>query len=144
MSNNTCIVVGVWHDEICQLILLFSLFLLLFMGPTALFDTIYGFHCIISTKRAFGLGWKWLKVKLCFRSFFFFFWFQQHYLIKSNVNSARMHCLWVLQILLFSHFFIKNGSHSTIYTFKNYFATVFLVSVKISSIQTDPNFYLYL
>ena len=79
-----------------------------------------------------------------FSFFFFFFWFQQHYLIKSNVNSARMHCLWVLQILLFSHFFIKNGSHSTIYTFKNYFATVFLVSVKISSIQTNPNFYLYL
>ena len=40
---------------------------------------------------------------------------------------------------------IKNGSHDTIYTFKNYFATVlsvfsfqFLVSVTISSIQTDP------
>ena len=25
----------------------FILFLLLFMGPTALFDTIYGFYCII-------------------------------------------------------------------------------------------------
>ena len=40
---------------------------------------------------------------------------------------------------------IKNGSHDTIHTFKNYFATVFLVfsfqfsvSVTISSIQTDP------
>ena len=40
---------------------------------------------------------------------------------------------------------IKNGSHGTIHTFKNYFATVFLdfgfqfsVSAKISSIQTDP------
>ena len=29
------------------------------------------------------------------------------------------------QISLFSNFFIKNGFHSTIYTFKNYFATVF-------------------
>ena len=38
---------------------------------------------------------------------------------------------------LFSNFFIKNGSHSTIYTFKKYFATVFLVSAKISCIQTD-------
>ena len=41
--------------------------------------------------------------------------------------------------------FIKNGSHGTIYTFKNYFATVFLVfsfqisiSAKISCIQIDP------
>ena len=32
----------------CQLILLFSLFLLLFMSPIALFDTIYGSHCTIS------------------------------------------------------------------------------------------------
>ena len=31
------------------------------------------------------------------------------------------------QIPLFSNFFIKNESHDTIHTFKNYFATVFLV-----------------
>ena len=36
-----------------------------------------------------------------------------------------MHYLWVSQTTLFSHFFIKNGSHGTIHTFKNYFATVF-------------------
>ena len=42
---------------------------------------------------------------------------------------------------------IKNGSHDTIHTVKNYFATVFLVfnfqfsvSVKISCIQTDPKY----
>ena len=29
--------------------------------------------------------------------------------------------------LFFSYFFIKNRSHGTIYTFKNYFTTVFLV-----------------
>ena len=28
------------------------------------------------------------------------------------------------QISIFSNFLIKNGSHGTIYTFKNYFATV--------------------
>ena len=33
---------------------------------------------------------------------------------------------------------IKNGSHNTIHTFKNYFAIVFLVFSKISCIQTDP------
>jgi len=36
-------------DEIYQLILLFSLFLLLFVSPTALFGTIHGFYCTIST-----------------------------------------------------------------------------------------------
>ena len=46
------------------------------------------------------------------------------------------------QISLFSNFFIKNGSHGTIYTFKNYFATVFFsfqfqFSV-FNCIQTDP------
>ena len=35
-------------DEICELILLFSLFLLLFISPTAFFGTIHGSHCIIS------------------------------------------------------------------------------------------------
>ena len=33
----------------CQIILLFSLFLQLFMSPTALFGTIHGSHCTIST-----------------------------------------------------------------------------------------------
>ena len=36
-----------------------------------------------------------------------------------------VHCLRDLQTSLFSNFFIKNGSHSIIYTFKNYFITVF-------------------
>ena len=51
------------------------------------------------------------------------------------VNSA-----WDPQISLFSNFFIKNGFHGTIHTFKNYFATVFSVFSfsKINSIQTDP------
>ena len=46
------------------------------------------------------------------------------------------------QISLFSNFFIKNESHDTIHTFKNYFATVFFnfqfqFSV-FNCIQTDP------
>ena len=44
------------------------------------------------------------------------------------------------QIPLFSNFFIKNGSHSTIYTFKNYFATVFSVLVfNFSKNKLNPN-----
>ena len=73
-----------------------------------------------------------------FLFFFFFFLVQPQQLTLSTVNSASVHCSRIPQITLFSHFFIKNGSHSTIYTFKNYFATVFSVSVKISSIQTHP------
>ena len=59
---------------------------------------------------------------------------------NSPVNSALVHCSRVSHTLIFSHFFIKNGPHDTIHTFKNYFATVFSVFSfsKISSIQTDP------
>ena len=73
--------------------------------------------------------------------FFFFFLLQPHLLTKSAVNRASMHCLQVPQITLFSNFFIKNGSHDIIYTFKNYFVTIFSVFSfsKISSIQTDPS-----
>ena len=35
-----------------------------------------------------------------------------------------------LQTSLFNNFFIKNWSHGTIHTFKNYFVTVFSVSTK--------------
>ena len=48
-----------------QLILLFSLFLLLFMDHTALFGTIYEFHYIISANFYFYLQY--------FQQFFFFF-----------------------------------------------------------------------
>ena len=37
-------------NDFCQLILLFSLFLLLFIGFTILFDTIHRFHYTISIK----------------------------------------------------------------------------------------------
>ena len=71
---------------------------------------------------------------------FFFFWFQPHYLTKSTLNNARMHYLWISQILLFSHFFIKNGSHSTIHILKNYFATVFSVSIfSFNKNKLNPN-----
>ena len=59
---------------------------------------------------------------------------------KLTVNSASVHGSWVLQITLFSNFFIKNGSHSTIYTFKNYFATVFSVLIfSFSKNKLYPN-----
>ena len=56
-------------------------------------------------------------------------------LLFTHCLALFMHCLHIKNI--------KNGSHDTIYTFKNYFATVFSVfsfqfSATISSIQTDP------
>ena len=45
-----------------------------------------------------------------------------------------------LQIPLFSNFFIKNGSHDTIHIFKNYFATVFSVSIfSFNKNKINPN-----
>ena len=64
--------------------------------------------------------------------FSFVFFFDPKYL-TFLVNSARCALFTDLQILLFNNFFIKNGSHSTIHIFKNYFATVFF------SFQMYPN-----
>ena len=58
----------------------------------------------------------------------------------STVNSAPVYCSRVPQITLFNNFFIKNGSYNTIYTFKNYFATMFSVSVfNFSKNKLYPN-----
>ena len=66
--------------------------------------------------------------------FFFFFFFFSPQLLTICVLST------VPQITLFSNFFIKNGSHNTIYTFKNYFATVFSVSIfSFSKNKLNPN-----
>ena len=44
------------------------------------------------------------------------------------------------QIPLFSNFFIKNGFHGTIYTFKNYFATVIsAISFQFQQNKSYPN-----
>ena len=78
------------------------------------------------------------EIGVCVFPFFFFF----QPTIVDFVNCEQ--CIRVLftvpQITLFSHFFIKNGSHSTIYKFKNYFATVFSVSVfNFSKNKLNPN-----
>ena len=84
-----------------------------------------------------------LRLRLRF-SVFFFFCFTHLW----DLRLLFMHCAWTVtakfdfsylfqpinahralfmnpQISLFSNFFIKNESHGTIHTFKNYFATVF-------------------
>ena len=57
-----------------------------------------------------------------------------------SASVGLVHCSRDPQTLLFSYFFIKNGSHDTIHRFKNYFATVFSVSVfSFSKNKFNPN-----
>ena len=65
---------------------------------------------ILHIQYAFGLVSR--SPRPTFHLFFFFFW---------SVFS------WDPQTSFFNYFFIKNESHNTIYTFKNYFVTVFSV-----------------
>ena len=86
-------------------------------------------------------GW---KLFLCLRfgaAFFSFFFFGSTAIVDFvNCEQCIRALFTVPQITLFSNFFIKNGFHSTIYTFKNYFATVFLVSVfSFSKNKLNPN-----
>ena len=77
-------------------------------------------------------------VCVSFLYFPFFFFLQPAIVNFVNCEQCIRALFMVPQITIFSNFFIKNGFHSIIYTFKNYFATVFSVSAKISSIQTHP------
>ena len=67
---------------------------------------------------------------LAFSYLRFCFFFQAVTFDYSLVNNVPVHYSQVPQTSLFSHFFIKNGFHDTIRTFKNYFAIVFLVFSK--------------
>ena len=75
-------------------------------------------------------------------SFFFFFSPSQAVTVYVlYINSNRN--IWPVfheHLTSFINFFIKNGSHGTIHTFKNYFTTVFSVFNfnKISFIQINP------
>ena len=58
--------------------------------------------------------------------------------------SGIVHALFMGSTITLFKKNIKNGSHNTIHTFKNYFATIFLISIpiKISCIQTYSKFVL--
>ena len=81
----------------------------------------------------------WIQVYVL--SLFFFFFFASAIVID-QVSSGQYTCALFMGLTNFTFqqlFFIKNRSHGTIHTFKNYFATVFSIFSfsKISSIQTD-------
>ena len=64
-------------------------------------------------------------------SFFSFFLFRRAFHVIIHCSVGLMHYSRDPQTFLFSKNFIKNGSHDTIHTFKNYFTIVFLVFSKI-------------
>ena len=68
-----------------------------------------------------------LRLRLILQSIFSFFFF---FFFVSSCNFWPIlpwHYSWIPQTSLFSNFFIKNWSHSTIHTFKIYFATMFSI-----------------
>ena len=69
-----------------------------------------------------------------------FFFFPAACFDFSIVNNASMHCSRIPQTSLFSNFFIKNGSHGTSHTFKNYFVTMFSIfSFQFQQNKLYPN-----
>ena len=56
---------------------------------------------------------------------------------KLHCSVGLVHFLRDPQTSFFNKIFIKNKSHGTIHTFKNYFVTVFSIFSKISDIQMD-------
>ena len=105
------------------------------------------------------LGWRLLRCVSVstFSPFFFLFFFHAVSLSQAvtvhvrYINSSsnfwpdfREQYIRALftdpQIFFFMNFFIKNGSHSTIYTFKNYFTTVIsAISFQFQQIKSYPN-----
>ena len=109
---------------------------------------VWTFSCVQSLR--FGHGTH-ATVNVSFLLFFFFSRISEWcsycsctvaWIVTANVDFPLWTVIRALftdpQIPLFSKFFIKNESHGTIHTFKKYFITVFSISAKISSIQTDP------
>ena len=97
-------------------------------------------------------GWVWIA-RLAFGFFFFFYTFVRLRLLFMYCSINNSCKVWLFyffqpisahralfmdpQISLFSNFFIKNGFHGTIYTFKNYFATIFF-SFQFSALSKLP------
>ena len=74
-----------------------------------------------------------LRVPVFFFFFFYVFCFRQGTIITVHIVS--------ITVYVFKN--IKNWFYGTIHIFKNYFTTVFLISVKISCIQMNHKFIIF-
>ena len=90
----------------------------------------------VNIRRRFGYSVVFVRLSLLrFHFFFFFFFFccsihfkgQWLLFIHYSWTVAATFDYFNIQISFFINFFIKNGSHDTIHTFKNYFVIVFSV-----------------
>ena len=94
----------------------------------------------------FSCIWHFAFCVFLFFFLFFFFPFLMHAFLflgdkvhcSCTVHILFTHCSRDSQPLYLEKKYIKNESHSTIHTFKNYFATVFSISNQIT-IATHPN-----
>ena len=68
------------------------------------------------------------RLRLAFPSFFFFFfWMHADYTVHETL--CTVHAMFTRPTTtLFKNIYIKNKSHGTIHTFKNYFVTLFSIS----------------
>ena len=90
------------------------------------FSASFFFFCQLQQEIAVTVQWIVATFFLLFRFFI--------------TSMGLVYCSWDPQISLFNNFFIKNRSYDTIYTFKNYFATVFSVSVfSFNNNKFNPN-----
>ena len=70
-------------------------------------------------------GYSWNAVHLHFSVLFCFFFSLRS--MFQCLSVGPVYCSQEPQTSFFNKIFIKNGSHDTIYIFKNYFATMFLI-----------------
>ena len=79
----------------------------------------------ISTVPKCTFGYGLFPQRLPFGFFFFFFLFWRE--VRFSFPMGLMYCSQDSQASFFTQTLIKNGFYSTIHTFKNYFATIFLI-----------------
>ena len=103
---------------------------------------IYAFikhHIIVPLVEDIVPVWIRIIVASAFSEYIFFF-FQPHYLTKSTVNSASMHCSRIHKFHFSATFSLKMGPTILFTHLKNYFAAVFSVSVcSFSKNKLNPN-----
>ena len=86
--------------------------------------------------RLFYLVYVWIQlINICV----FFFW-KCVFSSSGYCSMGHVYCLQEPQTSFFNKTFIKNESHNTIHTFKNYFVTVFSIFSKINGIQIHFQF----
>ena len=89
--------------------------------------------CLFSGRLRGSLDSNYKRLRLRFLTFYFFFFVPIALFDQVNYEQCTDVLFTDPQIPLFSHFFIKNGSHNTIYTFKIILLQCFQFSVSVSA-----------